>query len=107
MKKIYENLYSPRFLMVFYFSMKITILYIDKNKVNFEAFSITESVNEDTYVEISFTPVVYSENIGVTVTIRNITSEKKLEDMRAEFISSVSHELKTPMVMITGYSEAL
>ena len=43
----------------------------------------------------------------MTVTIRNITSEKKLEDMRAEFISSVSHELKTPMVMITGYSEAL
>lgn len=81
--------------------------YLDKTKVNFESFSITESVNEDTYVEISFTPVVYSENIGVTVTIRNITSEKKLEDMRAEFISSVSHELKTPMVMITGYSEAL
>ncbi|WP_213810338.1 cell wall metabolism sensor histidine kinase WalK [Jeotgalicoccus sp. WY2] len=27
--------------------------------------------------------------------------------MRTDFISSVSHELKTPMVMLSGYSEAL
>src|SRR5699024_8959741 len=73
-----------------YESLVVTFsFYLDKSECNCESFSITESVNEDTYVGICFTPVVYSENIGVTVTIRNITSEEKLEDMRAEFISSV------------------
>ena len=50
----------------------------------------------------------YAESkTGVTMTIRNVSHEKILETMRAQFISSVSHELKTPMVMVTGYTEAL
>lgn len=75
---------------------------------NFESYSITEELDTDTYIEIFFTPVNYAESkTGVTMTIRNVSHEKKLETMRAQFISSVSHELKTPMVMVTGYTEAL
>src|SRR5699024_4918723 len=47
------------------------------------------------------------EENGVTVLIRDITDEYNTEKMRTDFISSVSHELKTPMVMLSGYSEAL
>lgn len=75
---------------------------------NFESYSITEELDTDTYIEIFFTPVNYAESkTGVTMTVRNVSHEKKLETMRAQFISSVSHELKTPMVMVTGYTEAL
>src|SRR5699024_6757975 len=35
------------------------------------------------------------------------TKEVNTEKMRSEFIANVSHELKTPMVMLSGYSEAL
>lgn len=38
---------------------------------------------------------------------RNIEEKSKLEDMRRSFISDVSHELKTPIALIQGYSEGL
>src|SRR5699024_11263089 len=39
--------------------------------------------------------------------IRDITEDVNTEKMRSEFIANVSQELKTPMVMLSGYSEAL
>jgi signal transduction histidine kinase len=37
----------------------------------------------------------------------DIDREKKLEEMRRDFVSSVSHELKTPIALIMGYAEGL
>ncbi|TZE81420.1 sensor histidine kinase [Calorimonas adulescens] len=37
----------------------------------------------------------------------DIERERKLDKMRREFISSVSHELKTPVFLIQGYAEGL
>ncbi|MGE0408164.1 MAG: sensor histidine kinase [Amphiplicatus sp.] len=39
--------------------------------------------------------------------IRDLTSEKKLEQMRADFIASASHELRTPLASILGFIETL
>ncbi|SHK41363.1 sensor histidine kinase [Tepidibacter formicigenes] len=39
--------------------------------------------------------------------IQDIEKERKLEEMRKEFVSSVSHELKTPIALIQGYAEGL
>jgi signal transduction histidine kinase len=36
-----------------------------------------------------------------------IKKERQIDEMRKEFISSVSHELKTPIALIQGYSEGL
>ncbi|MBO5550337.1 MAG: two-component sensor histidine kinase, partial [Lachnospiraceae bacterium] len=38
---------------------------------------------------------------------QDIEKKEKLEDMRSEFISNVSHELKTPIALISGYAEGL
>ena len=38
---------------------------------------------------------------------RDIEQKSKLENMRSTFISDVSHELKTPIALIQGYSEGL
>ena len=38
---------------------------------------------------------------------RDIEQKSKLEQMRSTFISDVSHELKTPIALIQGYSEGL
>ena len=38
---------------------------------------------------------------------KDIEEKSKLDEMRASFISDVSHELKTPIALIQGYSEGL
>jgi signal transduction histidine kinase len=37
----------------------------------------------------------------------DIEKERKIDEMRKEFISSVSHELRTPLSLIQGYAEGL
>ena len=38
---------------------------------------------------------------------QDIAKKEEIDDMRKEFISNVSHELKTPLALIQGYSEGL
>lgn len=38
---------------------------------------------------------------------RDIEKKTKIEEMRKEFLSNVSHELKTPIALIQGYAEGL
>lgn len=44
---------------------------------------------------------------GVLVVIQDITEHVKLDNMRKEFVADVSHELKTPLTSIKGFSETL
>lgn len=38
---------------------------------------------------------------------KDIEEKSKIDDMRKQFISDVSHELKTPIALIQGYAEGL
>ena len=38
---------------------------------------------------------------------RDIENKTKIDEMRKEFLSNVSHELKTPLALIQGYAEGL
>lgn len=63
----------------------------------------------DNYLNIIFIPF-FSDRLspmGVIMMIRNITENVKLDNMRKEFVSNVSHELKTPLTSIKGYSETI
>lgn len=44
-----------------------------------------------------------SESSGVLVVFRDISEERKEEAQRAEFISTASHEMRTPVAAIEGY----
>jgi signal transduction histidine kinase len=39
--------------------------------------------------------------------IKDIEKKEKIDEMRKEFLSNVSHELKTPIALIQGYAEGL
>lgn len=47
------------------------------------------------------------EFFGVLIIIQDITYFRKLEQVRSEFVSNVTHELKTPLTSIKGFIEIL
>ncbi len=44
---------------------------------------------------------------GLVAVLHDITREKEVSQMKNDFVSHVSHELKTPLASITAYSEML
>ncbi len=58
--------------------------------------------NKNTPVSIIITPT-REENPSLVVTFRDIARELKEERERSEFISTASHEMRTPVASIEGY----
>lgn len=44
---------------------------------------------------------------GALLSLRDLTATRRLEGMRRDFVANVSHELKTPMTAIRGFTEPL
>jgi two-component system phosphate regulon sensor histidine kinase PhoR len=44
---------------------------------------------------------------GVVLVLHDVTELRRLENLRREFVSNVSHELKTPLTSIQAYTETL
>jgi two-component system, OmpR family, phosphate regulon sensor histidine kinase PhoR len=61
------------------------------------------------YFEVAGSPIIGTQNEwkGVLLVFHEITELKKLEQMRKDFVANVSHELKTPITSIKGFSETL
>jgi signal transduction histidine kinase/CheY-like chemotaxis protein len=65
--------------------------------------------NEIKFDDKSVYSVQYSEipGIGTAVTLQNITYLKQIEQIKNEFVSTVSHDLRSPLTAILGYIELL
>mgnify|MGYP005767247597 FL=1 len=63
----------------------------------------------DQYLKIIFAPFKNENNkpLGVMTVIQDITEHVNLDNMRKEFVADVSHELKTPITSIMGYTDTL
>lgn len=59
-------------------------------------------------LQAHFSPIVTAGNVsGVVIVFHDVTELRRLETLQKEFISNVSHELKTPLTSIQGYAETL
>ena len=60
-------------------------------------------------VGITYAPLTSPEGalLNIIATVRDITHFREAEELKATFISIVSHELKTPIALIKGYVSTL
>jgi two-component system, OmpR family, phosphate regulon sensor histidine kinase PhoR len=61
--------------------------------------------NHELFVEATSSPVFHPDGTlaGVVVVIKDITELKKIEFLKSQFVSMVSHELKAPVAAVYGY----
>ena len=57
--------------------------------------------------EAEVTVVPVSTGQEYIIVIHDVTKERQLERIRADFVANVSHELRTPLTTIRGYAETL
>ena len=55
--------------------------------------------------EVTVVPVSTGEEY--VIVIHDVSKERQLERIRADFVANVSHELRTPLTTIQGYAETL
>jgi two-component system phosphate regulon sensor histidine kinase PhoR len=66
-------------------------------------FEWHRAIPNDQYYDVVAFPI----NNFFCIVMKNITSIRKLETIRKDFVANVSHELKTPLSSIIGYAETL
>jgi len=64
---------------------------------------------QETSLDVIISPIrnEAGEFTGVVAVLHDITEMRRLERMRKEFVANVSHELKTPVTSIKGFTETL
>lgn len=56
-------------------------------------------------VSLSVSPILNEQNdvTGIVAVLRDVSQERKEQEQRADFISTASHEMRTPVAAIEGY----
>lgn len=75
--------------------------YLNKNKFS-KSITIPTPDNVDNILTLQIIPFGYKQKM---VFCRDITHIHKLEEMRTNFVSNVSHEMRSPLTVLTGYLE--
>lgn len=77
---------------------------INKEKVE-EVLSLKGRQGKECIISLVVSPVILpnKELVGVVAVIRDISAAREEEGRRADFVSTASHEMRTPVAAIEGY----
>jgi two-component system, OmpR family, sensor histidine kinase VicK len=80
-------------------------VFQEKKTVRDSIASLIKKDGQSISVDISVSPLIDSEGYvsGAVGVIRNVDEQRKQEKQRADFISTASHEMRTPVAAIEGY----
>lgn len=85
--------------------------YLDAEKLINASYSVQIELQstEKIFIEVTSSPVPHPDGTlaGVVLVIKNITELKKIELLKSQFVSMVSHELKAPIAAVYGYLKLL
>lgn len=70
-------------------------------------FYLSEPVPRDFQAIIERFPIPSEGGISVIITLTDITEQKRVQRMRADFVANASHEIRTPLASIIGFIETL
>ena len=81
---------------------------IEKNLRDGDTEIFEAEIHDNKYFEFVLTPI-RKENIiqGILIIVHDISEKKKIEKIKSDIISNVSHELKTPIAIVKGYLETI
>lgn len=77
------------------------------DKIDFFEQKYVEQPNGLIYNFRAIAIVRDQQRVGKIVSVDNVTKVAKLDIMKQQFVSNVSHELKTPLTSIQGFAETL
>lgn len=60
-----------------------------------------------TYIATTSSVEVEGKGVGRVCVLRDVTSFKQLDTSKSEFVSTVSHDLRSPLALIQGYTSML
>lgn len=70
--------------------------------------SIADAARESYYYNLAtLAAVVAALGFGVVLWLRTVSRQTKVAEMKASFVSNVSHEMRTPLSLISLYAETL
>jgi two-component system phosphate regulon sensor histidine kinase PhoR len=52
-------------------------------------------------------PIPSEGGISIVITLTDVTQQKRIQRMRADFVANASHEIRTPLASIIGFIETL
>jgi two-component system, OmpR family, phosphate regulon sensor histidine kinase PhoR len=70
-------------------------------------FHMEEPLAKDFHAIIERFPIPSEGGISIVITLTDITQQKRIQRMRADFVANASHEIRTPLASIIGFIETL
>lgn len=63
---------------------------------------------DDRVLKVKGAPLIdKDQTLGMLILLQDVTTLRRLETLRQDFVANVSHELRTPLTSIKGYAELL